>query len=279
LHFDGSKCATCPRNCCIVHDPDEQYIAIREDELETIYAAYPDAAKVRATRKGKDGRRYYTVSKKGTRCGFLGDDLKCTVYSARPRYCRENPGNAYQIHGWEGVRYDLKRCPGTTYDKPVLCLSSGGIDSLVLQAHLKAQGFTPYSLFIDYGQPARERERASAEKIAEYYDGKFYMEHMRLDVWDELPVQSAPVRNAVLFSIAAAYCDTLNIPRIGLAWEQKRKGLKIIAPLLGKTKLSIVRMGKKYGAPFELSWSCQESAGAPCGACAKCKKRNAVLGG
>ncbi len=94
LRFDGSKCATCPRNCCIVHDPDEQYIAIREDELATIYAAYPGAAKVRANKKGKDGRRYYTVSKKGARCAFLGDDQKCTVYSARPRYCRENPGNA-----------------------------------------------------------------------------------------------------------------------------------------------------------------------------------------
>ncbi|HTX03206.1 MAG TPA: YkgJ family cysteine cluster protein, partial [Candidatus Acidoferrales bacterium] len=116
LHFDGSKCATCPTNCCIVHDPDEQYIAIREDELTAIYDAYPEAPSVRATKRGKDGRRYYTVTKKGARCAFLGDDLRCAVYTARPRYCRENPGNAYQLHGWDGVRYDVKRCPGTTYD-------------------------------------------------------------------------------------------------------------------------------------------------------------------
>ncbi len=261
LRFDGSKCATCPRNCCIVHDPDEQYIAIREDELAAIYAAYPDAAKVRAKEKGKDGRRYYTVSKKGARCAFLGDDLKCTVYSARPRYCRENPGNAYQIHGWDGVKYDLKRCPGTTYEKPVLCLNSGGIESLVLQAHLKAQGFTPYSLFIDYGQAARESERAAAQNIATYYGGKFYAERVALELWKEPPFFQSSALNRVLFSIAQAYCDTLNIPRMGLGWEEKRKGLKIMTPLLGKTKSGIIRMGKKYGAPFDLAFR-SGSAGA-----------------
>ncbi len=54
LRFDGSKCATCPRNCCIVHDPDEQYIAIREDELATIYAAYPECRQ--SSRKQKRQR-------------------------------------------------------------------------------------------------------------------------------------------------------------------------------------------------------------------------------
>ena len=263
LRFDGSKCATCPRNCCIVHDPDEQYIAISEDELATIYAAHPNAAKVRANKKGKDGRRYYTVTKKGARCGFLGDDQKCTVYSARPRYCRENPGNPYQIHGWEGVKYDLKRCPGTTYEKPILCLNSGGIDSLVLQAHCKAQGFTPYSLFVDYGQPAREREHAAAQNIAEFYGGKFYAERVALELWKEPPFFANAALQGVFLSIARAYRDTLNIPRI--------------ASPLDKTKLVLARMGKKYGAPFELSWSCQNGGDVPCGACPKCEKRNAVL--
>ena len=291
LRFDGNACATCPKNCCIVHDPATQYIAIRDDELAAIYAAHPDAPRVRATTKGLDGRRYYTVTQKGQRCAFLGADLKCTVYDARPRYCRENPGNPYQIAGWEGAHYDLERCPGTSYERPVLCLSSGGLDSLVLQAHLKAGGYTPYSLFIDYGQPARRSELDAARKICTFYGGEFYLERVQLDLWKEhafflseggagAPV---PLRNLVFFSIAAAYCDTLNIPRLGLAWDGKRerftlpKRFEIIAPLVGKTKLSVARMGNRYGAPFELSWSCQRPGPAPCGECAKCVKRAATL--
>jgi 7-cyano-7-deazaguanine synthase in queuosine biosynthesis/Fe-S-cluster containining protein len=262
LRFDGSKCATCPRNCCIVHDPDEQYIAIREDELAEIYAAYPGAPQVRANKKGKDGRRYYTVTKKGAACAFLGIDQKCTVYAARPRYCRENPGNAYQIHGWDGVKYDLKRCPGTTYEKPVLCLNSGGIDSLVLQAYLQAQGFTPYSLFIDYGQPARERERTAAQNIAAHYGGKFYAERVTLELWKEPPFFQNAALHRIFRSIAKAYCDTLSIK---------------MAPLLDKKKLNVVRMGKKFAAPIELSWSCQSGGDAPCGTCAKCEKRSSLL--
>jgi 7-cyano-7-deazaguanine synthase in queuosine biosynthesis/Fe-S-cluster containining protein len=258
VRFDGSKCATCPTNCCVVHN-DEQYIAIREDELEVIYRAFPDAPAVRVNVKGKDGRRYYTVTKKGARCAFLGEDLRCTVYSARPRYCRENPGNAYHLSGWDGLAYDLKRCPGTTYEKPVLCLNSGGLDSLVVQAHFKAQGFTPYSLFIDYGQPDHDGELAAAQSIASYYGGKFYREELKLELWKELPLfRATPLRNLIFFSIAASYCDTLNIPCIGLAWNGKSekyvlpKKFEIISPLLGKSKSQIARMGKKYGAPFEL---------------------------
>ena len=280
VRFDGSKCATCPTNCCVVHN-DEQYIAIREDELDVIYRAFPEAPKVRANVKGKDGRRYYTVTKKGARCEFLGDDLRCTVYSARPRYCRENPGNAYHLSGWDGLAYDLKRCPGTTYEKPVLCLNSGGLDSLVVQAHFKAHGFTPYSLFIDYGQPARNGEMAAAQTIANYYGGKFYREEVKLELWNELPIlRAAPLRNLIFFSIAASYCDTLNIPRIGLAWDDKfvlPKKFEIIAPLLGKSKLQVARLGKKYGAPFELTWSCEVAGPTPCGECAKCRKRSSVL--
>lgn len=260
MRFDGSKCSTCPTNCCVIHDPDEQYIAIREDELAAIYAAYPDAVRVQARKKGKDGRRYYTVSKKGARCGFLGDDMRCTVYEARPRYCRENPGNPYQIHGWDGVAYDLKRCPGTTYEKPVLCLSSGGISSLVLQAQVKALGFTPYTLFIDYGQAELQAERAAAERIAAYYQGKFYSERLTLDVWKALPRVRREALHEVFFSIAATYCDTLGIPRLALMWKRRRKGLKILTPLSGKAKASIVRLGEKYGAPFELAYPRSESS-------------------
>jgi len=206
------------------------------------------------------------------------------VYSARPRYCRENPGNAYQIQGWEGAKFDIERCPGTSYEKPVLCLSSGGIGSLVLQAHLKVHGYTPYSLFIDYGQAACAAEGAAAQRIAEFYGGKFFTEAVKLDVWRELPFpKGLPLRDFVFFSVAASYCEALTIPRIGIASDGKDqkfvlpKRFEILAPLTGKSKLNVARLGEKYDAPFELSWSCQQAGAAPCGACAKCTERNAVL--
>ena len=276
LVFDGSKCATCKTNCCIVTDEENDYIVISENELEVIYRAYPDAPKVKAQTKGQGGRRYYTVEQKGGRCAFLGNDFRCTVYSARPRYCREFPGSAYQLHGLDGVAYDLERCPGTTYSKPVLCLSSGGIDSLVLHAHLKERGFTPYALFIDYGQPSVKEERRAARQIAAHYGGKFYVERVKLDLWSQLPHAGVAQQHFVFFSVAASYCDMLNIPRLGLSWRGKDLGksvrtyrsaalagstnltkmakqFRVILPLRNMTKSQIASMGRKCGAPFQLA--------------------------
>lgn len=53
----------------------------------------------------------------------------------------------------------------------------------------------------------------------------------------------------------------------------KRKGLKIIAPLLNKKKKDIILMGIKLGVPFEYTWSCYQGGRVPCLRCDSCHFR------
>lgn len=57
----------------------------------------------------------------------------------------------------------------------------------------------------------------------------------------------------------------------------KDKGLKIVAPLLNKKKKDIIRMGKRFGVPFEYTWSCYQGGKAPCLECDSCRFRTAAF--
>lgn len=51
------------------------------------------------------------------------------------------------------------------------------------------------------------------------------------------------------------------------------KGIKIIAPLLYKTKNDIVTEGRRLGVDFNLTWSCYKGGRLPCGVCDACRLR------
>lgn len=51
------------------------------------------------------------------------------------------------------------------------------------------------------------------------------------------------------------------------------KPVKVIAPLLGKDKSEIIRLGQRLGVPFHLSWSCYWGGRRPCGKCDSCHFR------
>lgn len=53
----------------------------------------------------------------------------------------------------------------------------------------------------------------------------------------------------------------------------QHKGIKIITPLIYKTKAEIIRLGSKLGVPFGSTWSCYEGGKAPCGKCDSCYYR------
>ncbi len=53
----------------------------------------------------------------------------------------------------------------------------------------------------------------------------------------------------------------------------ERRGIKIKTPLIDKTKAGIIRLGKKLGVPFELTWSCYKGGARPCGCCDSCYYR------
>ena len=50
-------------------------------------------------------------------------------------------------------------------------------------------------------------------------------------------------------------------------------GIKIMAPLINKTKSEIVRMGIRMGVPHHLTWSCYAGGMKPCLRCDACVLR------
>lgn len=53
----------------------------------------------------------------------------------------------------------------------------------------------------------------------------------------------------------------------------KDKGIKIVAPLLHKTKKEIVKLGNVLGVPFQYTWSCYQGGKNPCLQCDSCRFR------
>ncbi len=53
----------------------------------------------------------------------------------------------------------------------------------------------------------------------------------------------------------------------------KKRGIRVIAPLLNKNKADIIRLGNYLGVPFELTWSCYSGGKTPCGKCDSCYYR------
>lgn len=53
--------------------------------------------------------------------------------------------------------------------------------------------------------------------------------------------------------------------------------LEIKAPFVGLTKAQVVREGLRIGVPYELTWSCYEGGGRPCGVCGTCRDRMAAF--
>ena len=63
------------------------------------------------------------------------------------------------------------------------------------------------------------------------------------------------------------------------AGVEKRGKFKVLAPLLKKTKLEILRVGSSLGLDYAWTFSCYEPSpgGIPCGRCDSCRIRNRAL--
>jgi len=119
---------------------------------------------------------------------------------------------------------------------------------------------------------------------------------------EEIPITYVPARNIVFLSIAAGLAESIDAERIYIganvvdysgypdcrpeffeAYEAMlAKGTKagveghapkICTPILRSSKADIVRIGKKLGAPLELTWSCYNGGDKACGHCDSCRLR------
>jgi 7-cyano-7-deazaguanine synthase len=150
-------------------------------------------------------------------------------------------------------------------------------------------------LFIDYGQYARNLERNSATRIANYYNIPFDQACFSASIsFGQGEIQG---RNA--FFIMAAllvYPKYKGILSIGIhtgtpyydCSEQFMKDItnildaytggavRVDAPFLTWNKAMIYSYCKEKEVPINLTYSCQAGTDPPCGKCDSCKDREAL---
>ncbi len=115
----------------------------------------------------------------------------------------------------------------------------------------------------------------------------------------DIPQTYVPFRNAMLLCAAVAWAEVIEVDRIYIgAVEEDSSGypdcrelfftafeqviytgskagdkIKIVTPVLHKSKAEIVRLGAQLKAPFQLSWSCYIDNNEACGVCDSCVLR------
>jgi len=116
---------------------------------------------------------------------------------------------------------------------------------------------------------------------------------------NKIPSTYVPARNIIFLSFAASYAEAIGAEAVfiganaidysgypdcrpeffkaystvlkkGLKTGVEGKKIRILTPLLDKTKAQIIRMGTKLEVPFQFTWSCYKGSHRPCGWCESC---------
>lgn len=117
-----------------------------------------------------------------------------------------------------------------------------------------------------------------------------------------IPVTYVPARNTIFLSYAASFAEAIGasaifiganardysgypdcrpayyeafrqVIRRGTKAGAEGKPIRIETPLIGKSKAQIIRLGKRLGVPYELTWSCYLGGAKPCRVCDSCLLR------
>jgi len=116
-----------------------------------------------------------------------------------------------------------------------------------------------------------------------------------------VPPTYIPMKNAIYYSLAAAYAEekgsdciiggqngddrhlfedtseeffaSLQTTISSSSPRLRKKGLKVLRPLKDKSKPQVVALAAGMGVPLELTWSCHRSGEEHCWRCEGCKRR------
>lgn len=119
---------------------------------------------------------------------------------------------------------------------------------------------------------------------------------------EKIPLTYVPARNIIFLSFALSFAEVIgakaifiganfidysgypdcrpdffqafkNMALFGTKSGTEGKQIKILAPLIYKTKEEIIKLGLKLKVPYGLTWSCYKGARLPCGKCDSCVLR------
>jgi len=119
----------------------------------------------------------------------------------------------------------------------------------------------------------------------------------------EIPSTYVPARNTIFISFALSYAEVIGadtifiganaldysgypdcrpkyytafnkLAQLGTKTGVEGKEIKILTPLIDKSKAEIVKLGFELNVPFELTWSCYKGGSKPCGKCDSCILRS-----
>ncbi len=171
-------------------------------------------------------------------------------------------------------------------------LLSGGIDSSCCVAFCRQAGHEVAGVFVDYGQPAREREEQSATAIARHYSislqvirsvGPAQFSHGEIAgrnaflvfaAFLHLPLQSGLVALGIHAGSPYYDCSEHFIAHLNALLSGYSDGkVSVAAPFLEWSKKAVFDFCREATVPVELTWSCEVGPLIPCGRCLSCEDR------
>ncbi len=171
-------------------------------------------------------------------------------------------------------------------------LLSGGIDSTACAHLLQKHGYAVGGVFLDYGQGAARAERRAVQAISTLLGIPLRVYEVRGHV--SFAAGELVGRNAFLiFSALFLSPQKRGLLGLGIHYgtpyydcspafvESMRKivanhtdgALQLTAPFMWWTKSDVFAYFTAEGLPLDLTYSCEASSEAPCGACASCRDR------
>jgi len=129
-------------------------------------------------------------------------------------------------------------------------------------------------------------------------DSSFAVPAAGAEIGQQIPITYVPFRNAHFLSVAVSWAEVIGAEKIYIgAVQQDSSGypdcrpeyyeafnsviragtkegrIRIVTPLIAMRKAEIVLLGRRLGAPFELTWSCYSGQSRACGVCESCVLR------